>query len=111
MMDIMVRLTKKGGSSLLTKPAMHRLPTVLLPVIASCPLLILVVNQCAHLGCLPTVNNLVQTKIAKQQPPQTQTSLPRIYMHNILSLNHQKFVELQTIAQNHDIIVLIESWL
>ena len=62
---------------------------------------------------LPTLSKLPDNlvPIAKQQPPLTQTSLPSIYMHNIRSLNHQKFAELKTIAQNHDIIVLTESWL
>ena len=50
-----------------------------------------------------------------QQPrnPNTESEvkLPGIYIHNIRSLNNEKFEELKLLAHEHDIIVLTESWL
>lgn len=39
------------------------------------------------------------------------TSLPSIYIHNIRSLNVEKFHELKLLTQNYDLIMLTESWL
>ena len=41
----------------------------------------------------------------------TPTTLPNVYIHNVRSLNSDKFNELQLLANKYDLIMLTESWL
>ena len=42
--------------------------------------------------------------------PSNNVSLPDIYIHDIRSLNGEKFNKLKILASNHDLIFLTEPW-
>ena len=51
-------------------------------------------------------------KVASNSVGQSkQTTLPKIYYHNIRSLNDPKYNELKSFADSYDLIMLTESWL
>ena len=55
--------------------------------------------------------NLIPIPREKTISPQDKAPLPNIYLHNMRSLNDEKFNELKLIAPRYDIIMLTESWL
>ena len=66
------------------------------------------------ISCKNEPSNLIQVKRVSQPKsvhPSNNVSLPDIYIHNIRSLNGEKFNELKILASNHDLIFLTESWL
>ena len=54
---------------------------------------------------------LQRVQTIPEHPKTPELHLPSVYMHNMRSLNLDKFNELKLIAANHDIIAIIESWL
>ena len=55
--------------------------------------------------------NIVSLRRVNINKPPTPSTLPSVYMHNIRSINNDKFTELKSLAVNYDLIMLTESWL
>lgn len=55
-----------------------------------------------HLTTVPIINT---------RSTITQVNLPSLYVHNIRSLNHDKFSELKLLAPQYDLIMIQETWL
>lgn len=66
-------------------------------------------TRISHRAASVNRGNLTTINIRKRQSHTMK--LPQIYLHNMRSLNTDKFLELKAIANQHDLIMLTETWL